>query len=83
MTQVGPEYGATRGMYMGWTDSDLAASRKQQASMDAQRRMESNGVSWQGLDTSRRAILARYELGELTEDEAGELLMRLDTDENK
>jgi hypothetical protein len=58
MPENNTEYGAIHGMMMEWSEADLAASRAQQAAMDAQRATHERGEQWQELSLGHRAILA-------------------------
>jgi hypothetical protein len=78
MTELRPEYGAIHGMASEWTSADLAASQAQQASMDAQRSVRIQNLNWTGLDAHQRSILIQFEKGEISEDEAGKLLLGLE-----
>lgn len=68
MSSNNAEYGAIHGMTMEWTEADLAASKAQQASMDAQRVSQERGKSWQALPLGERAILAAAQANEETQD---------------
>ncbi|AHB42579.1 hypothetical protein RAAC3_TM7C00001G0739 [Candidatus Saccharibacteria bacterium RAAC3_TM7_1] len=77
MSNLLPEFGATRGTYMdGWTDGDLQFAKEQQARMDAQRTLGSNVLSlqservsipsdWAGMSSEQRGIVAALETGEI------------------
>ncbi|HRJ91430.1 MAG TPA: hypothetical protein PLU21_04460 [Candidatus Saccharibacteria bacterium] len=81
MSEQFPEGGATRGIYMGWTDADLAASRAQEASMAAQRNFvdgshaadthyDGQPRTWTEATPAQREIFAAVEAGHITPEEA-------------
>lgn len=66
------------GIYMEWTDADLAAQQAQQASMDAQRTASESGTTWQEVTPEQRIILTEHALKNLSYEDTVAALNTLD-----